>query len=125
MKVTFWEYAHRYPPILVRLLARKPSGEALGVAEILRASRLTYSEVECISQKMDWSGVDLPTMQSFLSGCRLDFCDRKTMNRVNTYLRQPKWLHLRRHPLWATYYSPMFERLHAFATTTTTSNQPE
>lgn len=121
--ITFWKRAQAFPPILVRLLAKHKQhgygGKPLTDAEIADASGLTQIQVAAISQGTNWTGIDLPTMRQFLTGCRLDFCDRVAMKRATEYCRvqarlakqnRTTWTYLRISPLWKTLYAPMIQR---------------
>ncbi len=108
--MNFWSTSNRYPPVLCRLLARKPNGPPLTANEIAAGSKLTLFDVEIISKQTDWSSVPLPVMRQFLTGCRIDFCSRSDLKRLREYLRsRPTWLYLRRSPLWLSYYEPLLK----------------
>lgn len=111
--------AQRFPPILVRLLARVRRGRPLSDLEISKASGLPIHQVHVLSQSTDWRGVDIYTMRAFTAGCGLDFDSRSQMKRAIVYLRgktvrgrriAPNFKYLRRSPYWATFYQPMVKR---------------
>lgn len=107
----FWEYSEKFTPILVRLLARHPHGAPLSAHEIAIKGGLEPYQVEAISWNTSWSGIDLPTMRKFLTGCRIDFCNQTQMRRVYWYFRKrPTWKYLRTSPNWLTIYYPMIKR---------------
>ena len=121
--ITFWQRSKNYTPLLVRLLAkntaRSDCARPLTDHEIALRGGLQPFQVQSISWNTDWHGIDLPTMQRFLVGCGIDFCNRRQMNRVDTYCRRqitlarlnrPNWCYLRRSPLWKTLYAPMMKR---------------
>lgn len=111
--MTFWDRSSILPPILVRLLARHSHGPALTAVEISKASGLPPHQVEYLSHHTDWSGVDLPTMRSFLLGCGADFENPDQMKRIDQYLRikpRPTWKYLRTSPLWLSYFQPLLKR---------------
>ena len=106
--MTFWTRANHFPPVLVRLLAKRPHGPALTDQEISRASGLPLMRVHMLSQSTDWSGVDLITMRQFLIGCGVDFCNSTQMERVHKYLvKRPTWKYLRVSPHWRPLYEPL------------------
>lgn len=117
---TFWQTSSMFSPIVVRLLARHARGKPLTDLEIAQRSGLTPHQVLVISQNTTWTGVDLPTMQKFLKGCNLDFCDRRQMKRVTVYIREQvrltslnrsNYRYLRRSPDWKNFYEPLMRRL--------------
>ena len=123
--ISFWRRAQATPPILVRLLARKPHSEPLTDEEIAAASRipgfehgLSTQEVQMLSWKTCWRGVDIPTMRAFLTGCGVDFCNVQQMKRIDIYMRwartttrrEATFKYLRTSPLWLSKYHPMILR---------------
>lgn len=111
--------AKRFPPILLRILARVRRSRPLGDAEISAASGLPIHQVHVLSQSLDWRGVDIYTMQAFAKGCGLDFDDPAQLKRCVVYLRgktvrdkrvAPNFRYLRRSPYWATFYQPLVKR---------------
>lgn len=108
--MNFWRNSELFPPILCRLLARHRGGAPLDDQEIMRRGSLTHTEVKLISVQTDWRGVDLPTMRKFLTGCGIDFCCRRDMNRIKTYIgSEPNWLYLRKSPHWLSYYDRLLK----------------
>jgi hypothetical protein len=118
--VTFWDKASKFPPILVRLLARhKPNGKPITNKELSAITKWSELRVAALSEQMDWAGVDIPTMRVFLRACRMDFEDAKAMKRVDAYMRgylkngtrvPPRFSHLQNHPLWAAEFKPLSDR---------------
>jgi hypothetical protein len=107
---SFWNMARRYPPILCRLLARKKNGPPLTEQEIAARTALTVLEVSLISKLTTWDDVPLKSMQGFLRGCGVDFCNRSDMRRIDAYRRcQPTWKYLRRSGQWLEYYEPLLK----------------
>lgn len=111
----FFQTAERYPPVLVRILARK-KGRAMTSGEIANATfdhgtRLSHFEVEAISKQINWNGVSFDAVKSFLLACNLDFTSRADINRIETYLRKnghkPSFRYLTSDPNWKTYYLPL------------------
>ncbi len=96
---SFWSYANRYPPCLVRLLARHRGGPPLTTSDIVGRSGLDHYTVSAISWSISWAEVPFGQMERFLKGCNIDFCDRKSMNRVACYMKlKHRFLYLRRSP---------------------------
>lgn len=109
--MSFWTKAEEFPPILVRLLARRRHGPPLTDEEISRASGIPIYQVFLISQSLDWKGIDIPTMRAFLQACGLDFEDWRQMDRVKRYGHsRPTWQYLRKSPLWKPYFEPLMNR---------------
>lgn len=109
--MTFWEKAEKFSPCVVRLMARHPWGMAMTDEEIADRAGVSVQLVRVMSQLLDWHGVDMPTMRSFLRACHFDFEDRTEMNRRLCYLKSnPKWNHLRRSTEWQTLYLPLLRK---------------
>ena len=106
--MTFWARADKFPPILVRLLAgrKRPMTDT----QIAQRSGLPIAQVFHISQSVNWSGIDLPTMRSFLTACDVDFENPTQMHRIDIYLRRATWQCLRKSPHWKTYFEPLMRR---------------
>ena len=117
IRLNFWQKADRFPPVLVRLLARHPKGRPLTVPEIAGRSGLSHWQIESLSRLTSWDAVDLHSMRRFLTGCGLDFERLDAMHRVNEYLRErqlpggaikrPNFKYLRTSPDWSSIYSPL------------------
>jgi hypothetical protein len=87
---SFWSIAEKYPPILVRLLARHKNGPPLTTAEIAECAQMKGYVINIISQELSWDCVEFGAMRAFLFACDMDFCDRDDMNRKTAYLRSVK-----------------------------------
>lgn len=61
--MSFWTKSEKLPPALVRLLAVGTNHRPLTDDEIAQASDLQPFQVFTISQALDWTGIDLPTMR--------------------------------------------------------------
>lgn len=113
-----WVRLDRHPPILLRLMARKPRSRPLETTEIAERSGLSVMQVEAISVQTDWRGIDLPTARAFMVGCDCDLGDRRTYRRMRMSLRYrpktaPRFPYLRRSPKWESYYLPLLDRFTA------------
>lgn len=118
--MTYLERINNFPPILVRLLARKRYGPPLTTEEISDRTRnpnaqcqyfLSPAEIEEISKCIDWTRISLLSSLSFQLGCGIEFHDNTAMRRVNDYLtRKPTFRYLRASPLWKSYYLPLLIR---------------
>lgn len=110
---TFYQYTREFPPILVRLLARRKNGPPLTTQDIAWhvPSMLTDYEINTISQCTDWDSVPFGKMHAFLVGCGMDFTDPVAMNRKKTYLRSAhKFGYLRKSPEFETILKPLIAR---------------
>lgn len=119
MSLTFWKKADLFPPVRVRLLARRcPGGPPLTGTEIAQRTGLSQMTVAAISQQTDWRGIDLPTMRLFLGACGLDFENAVALKRANNYLRGkikkgvrvlPRLTYLQNSPSWESEFRPLAE----------------
>lgn len=109
----------RFPPILVRLLARDPRGSPLTTKEISDRSGLVPLLVDSISCATSWEHIDIPTYRAFCRACNLDLMNARQAKRNEEYLngrtvngvRQPcLWKYLKRDPAWEAYYEPLMKR---------------
>ncbi len=67
--------------------------------------------VGVISSALDWEEIPHGQMRVFLAACRIDFCDRKSMNRVSVYLKtKHKFTYLIRSPEWETVLRPLVSK---------------
>jgi hypothetical protein len=115
--MNFWEKANTFRPPLVRMMARK-GNRPMTAIEVADASiYLMPATVEAITQSLDWRGIDIHQMQSYLVACNMDFCDIGVggdMRRAENYFKRtngrPQFDHLRRSPEWKTYWKPLMTR---------------
>lgn len=109
----FWSVAEKFPPVLVRLLARHRGGPPFTTQEIAERSGgvLSDYDVVAISHALSWDAIPFKQMRAFLHACDCDFCSRESMNRKSVYLKTPhKFRYLRRSPEWATVLQPLARR---------------
>jgi hypothetical protein len=100
-----------FPPILVRLLARRKGGAPLSDGDIAAGSGLELPLVSYISQMTDWGRVSVYEASHFCRGCGLSWDDAKAWRRVTDYLRKrPTFKYLSRSDDWQSLYKPMFKR---------------
>jgi hypothetical protein len=108
--MTVTERFKNFPPILVRLLARKDY-QPLSSGYIAAMSGLGIPQVEFISQQTDWKEVRLPDAFDFLRGCGLAIDDAAAWRRAMDYLsKRPTFRYLRAHDQWESYFEPMLKR---------------
>ena len=129
--MNYYDYARHYPPILVRLLARKRNGPALTTAEITQKMVVAYYEnhgeprfllthvfgaytVNSISSELKWDTIEFGVMRAFLTACDMDFTDSTAMNRKAAYMRlKHKFIYLRKSPEFETVLKPLIIRYRA------------
>ena len=114
--MNFWQKTQAFPPVLVRILARKPHGPPMSNVEIANRSGLSPAQVHDVSFTLSWDHVDFRTMRQFMAGCGIDLERREHLNRAQTYLRKQDalteakkrgWAYLRRSPDWTSFYEPL------------------
>jgi hypothetical protein len=94
---SIWSKLDRFPPILVRLLAKHSNGTAMTDAQITENSGLWLSDVKRLSFLTTWNEVAVWDMQAFVKACGVDFANREQMRNANRYItKDPKFSHLRR-----------------------------
>lgn len=113
----FFELCDRFPPILVRLLARDKGGAMTNkqIADAMRACEPRPRRMMAIQPEDEfnfgWDFFSLEELRSFTRACHLDFTSPRDLNRVETYLRKnggkPSFKYLTKDPLWKTYYLPL------------------
>ena len=134
--MSYYTYAEKYPPCLVRLLARHKGGPPLTTEQISESMvkhwythggnpRMTLSiqpfsgyVVNAISQELTWNNIEFGAMRAFLAACECDFTDFKTMDRKDAYMRvkfkTAKFDFLHRSPEWETVLQPLVLRYRQF-----------
>lgn len=105
--MTIWKKLRRFPPVLVRLLA-KDGRKALSDHEIVAASggSLTIADVRRLSLLESWDAVTVHHLQAFTAACNVDLADRDRWRNAHRYIKAARFEHLRRHPDW-----PLFREL--------------
>lgn len=116
----FWKLMAKFPPVLVRLLARRRTGGkhvvALSSEEIAIASGLTLERVREIQLSENWNEITLKEAELFCLGCRFDPCNFADRNRYRAYTNQCKnnptknwWKYLRTSPHWGSEFVPLVQ----------------
>ena len=110
MNNNLYRNAERFPPKLVRLLARK-DGKAMTLQQIAAEAGLNIVQVTNTFEHPTWDEVTLSRLKRITRACRVDFTSRSEMNRIETYLRsknhKPSFKYLAKTPEFKTYYLPM------------------
>lgn len=94
----------RYPPVLVRLLARHGNGDAMSDQDLV-GDHLSLAEVKRLSYLDSWDDVTVDLLFRFVTACGVDFTDPERLKVLNRYLKNPKFDHLRRHAQWPEFRS--------------------
>ena len=112
---SFYIHARNFPPVLVRLLARRRNGPPLTTAEIVSGSGLDWYTVNAISFALSWDNIPFSQMERFIKACDCDFTSRTAMNRKACYmkLRGHRFLYLRKSSEFETVLRPLVERWRA------------
>jgi hypothetical protein len=115
-KLTFQEKLLRFPPVVVRLLARSYHGpkekcSALTDAEVAARGKLPIELVRYISRLTSRENVDVGLMFKFMVGCGADLNDRRWLFRNTHYMarldRLPRYLVASNE--WFTTFKPLIE----------------
>lgn len=110
--LTFSAKRERFPPVVVRLLAREIQGDkvvALREGQIVDRSGLTAGEVKYLSRLTTWDDVPVATMDAFCRGCGANFDSRRWIQKNSTYMSGLKGLpkYLVDSPEWSTILEPL------------------
>ncbi len=114
MSLSLWQRLDRFPPLVVRLLARRRqvSGGvvALTVEEISKRSGLSALEVQSLSWLSSWDSVPVSKIKKFSEACGIDFASRVNMREQSAYIRRsPTFKYLSKSPDWESTYQPMIK----------------
>jgi hypothetical protein len=115
--LTFPQKLERFPPIIVRLLARTRDKEggvrALTDAEVAAASDLPISTVVAIAKLTSAGSLDIDTQQAFYRGCGADLDNRDWLRKNAAYMASIRGAprYLRKSPDWETTFEPLIRIL--------------
>jgi hypothetical protein len=124
--MNFYKLCDRFPPVLVRLLARK-NGKAMTNTEIADEQRKFEPRRVSVIQPEDtsWDNFTVEEMRNLTRACNLDFTSRADINRAESYLRKnkgrPSFKYLTSDPNWKTYYLPLLVQWRKSMTTIPTT----
>lgn len=105
--MNLWKKFDRFPPVLVRLLARWPDGQMLTDQVIAGAAGMDDAEVHWLGCQPDWREIPVDEARRFLQACNCDLADPVVYKNLTRYLRRyGKFDHLRRDDEW-----PRWQRL--------------
>ena len=120
-----WSILEKYPPVLVRLLARTwessdpdrggsshGSVRALSNEEVALDSGLPPNIIEEISQLTTWDTVPVAMVRMFCRGCHFAPVNYWERNRTSAYPRtNPKFVYLKKSPHWVEVFLPLIRIL--------------
>ena len=103
--MNLWHKVQKFPPVLVRLLARKPCGTAMSDIDIVNRSggRLLLADVRRLGYLTSWDDVSVRNLRDFTYACRVDIADPAQLKNLNRYVKNPKFGHLQRHADWVQF----------------------
>jgi hypothetical protein len=108
--MNYYHLCRRYPPVLVRLLARR-NGRAMTTAQIAEAAGQRLHLTEAAFVEPAWDNLPLATVMKLTRACGMDFTSRRDVNRAECYLRKngsrPAFKYLVKSSEWQTYYLPL------------------
>ncbi len=108
----FYDRISRFPPCLVRLLARHETEyRPLTNTEIAARTNgvLGPWPVAVLSNTTSWDGIELAKLRAFTRACRCDFDNAKDMRRVEDYIRKsPTFRYVRLSPDYDQQFKPLF-----------------
>ena len=115
--LSFPEKLDRFPPVVIRILARVPVESGTGGVrvktdhEIARDSGLTLSKVASLSCLTSWGEVPIDTIIAFCKGCGADLDNRDWQRHNAAYMKKLRSLpqYLRASPEWETKFKPLIE----------------
>ena len=113
-----WRILEKFPPVLVRLLAKKAVAtkhvRAVSDEEIAIRAGLTLDKVRHISKQTSWDKIPIGDAEKFCTGCGFDPFNCYDRNRAMAYNRtQPSYTYLKVSPYWMTTFKPLIAILHA------------
>ncbi len=121
-KIDAWQAFMDYPPVIVRLLAKRRVGKhairAISTEEVSIAADLPMARVQEIQSQLDWQDVSIIEAEQFCRrGCNFDPVNGADRNRAIAYFvscrhKHPNqtFLYLRASPWWKE-FSELFDLL--------------
>lgn len=118
----FWEALEAFPPIFVRLAARRrvagKNVTALSHEEIAITTGIPLERIVEISESFTWENVTIGEARSFCRACEFDPTRAEDRERQREYLRscQKRYPdrpphYLRNSPWWNSQFQPLIHRL--------------
>jgi len=109
-----WDMFGKYPPPLVRCLARRRLAGSHVVAmsdeEVALRAEIPVNRIKEISNSTDWADIPVYEAEGFCKACNFDIFSSADRNRAGAYLRKgAKFLYLRTSPHWKTTFLPLIK----------------
>ena len=98
---SIWVKLDRYPPVIVRVLAKASPELLLTDEELVQRAggKLSLADVKHLSYLPTWDHVPVAKMRAFCTAAGVDFAKPAVMRRLNRYLRSgSRFRHLQRDP---------------------------
>lgn len=121
LSLNFWDAMHAFPPVMVRLAARRKgigkNVRALSHQEIAITSGIRLSRVIAISFSLSWTDVTVGEAEAFCRACRFDPTNPADRERQRAYIRtcqnKPNRLphYLVSSPHWQEQFLPLVQHL--------------
>ena len=113
-----WRILEKFPPVLVRLLAKKAVAtkhvRAVSDEEIAIRGGLSLDKVRHISKQTLWDIIPIGDAERFCIGCGFDPFNCYDRNRAMAYNRtSASYTYLKVSPYWSTTFKPLIAILSA------------
>jgi hypothetical protein len=113
----------RYPPCLLRLIARKGHGRTpMTNALLSQSSGLSVRTIANLSCKNSWRDVTVGTAAQFCLACG---CDILHPRRINDYMKRSGFIHLRKDKRYERLLSRILDNINESREHSTPIHQPE
>ena len=113
-----WRILEKFPPVLVRLLAKKSIAtkhvRAVSDEEIAVRAELPLNVIKHISKQTSWGAIPIKDAERFCIGCGFDPFNCYDRNRAMAYNRtSPSYTYLKISPYWSNTFKPLIAILRA------------
>lgn len=119
--MTAWRLLESYPPIYVRLLAKKGTTgrgiKAVEDAELAITAGIPINRIRQISRMTDWKEMTVGEILQFIGACGFDPFDPRCRKRLANYWceckksTQPPFLYIRASPKYLSEFLPLIRLL--------------
>jgi len=113
-----WDIIEKYPPGIIRCLARVSLGgkrvRAISDDEISLNSKIPLLRIQEIYHMSNWKLVPVGEMEGFIKGCGFDPHNAVQRNRAKSYIRNVKgmkFLYLVNSPWWGSTFKPLIKHM--------------
>lgn len=85
---SIWVKLDRFPPLLIRLLARERGGSLMSDEAIIRRSggRISRAHLAMLTHATTWDDVPVGLMKAFVLACNADFANPTRMKSLTRYI---------------------------------------